>query len=120
MNKTITLITGAIITIALAVFLVLGKIDLTTFGTLTTAILGVVYGFHVKLENIELTEQHKTEERFLIKKASKATSEVCRLEAENSKMHFKVLDLERKNMIVEDNILETKKIKPKSVKKPKV
>lgn len=54
MNKTITLITGGLVTITLSIFLILGKIDLTTFGTLTSAILGVVYGFYQKVENKEL------------------------------------------------------------------
>lgn len=54
MSKTITLITGGLVTITLSIFLILGKIDLTTFGTLTSAILGVVYGFYQKVENKEL------------------------------------------------------------------
>lgn len=60
MNKTITLIIGGIITITLSIFLILGKIDLTTFGTLTTAILGVIYGWYQKIENIELLETNMT------------------------------------------------------------
>ena len=56
MNKTITIITGGIVTIILSVFLILGKIDLQTFGTLTTAILGVVYGFYQKIEKEELNQ----------------------------------------------------------------
>ena len=56
MNKTVTLITGGIVTVTLSIFLILGKIDLTTFGTLTSAILGVIYGFYQKIENKELIE----------------------------------------------------------------
>jgi hypothetical protein len=56
MSKTITLITGALVTISLSTFLILGKIDLATFGTFTTAILGVLYGFYQKVENKELNE----------------------------------------------------------------
>ena len=60
MNKTITLITGALVIIILSVFLILGKIDLATFGSFTTAILGVVYGFYQKVENKELLETNTT------------------------------------------------------------
>ena len=60
MNKTITLIIGGIITITLSIFLILGEIDLYTFGTLATAILGVVYGFYQKVENKELIETNLT------------------------------------------------------------
>ena len=56
MNKTITIITGGIVTIALSIFLILGKIDLATFSTSATAILGVIYGFYTKVENKELKE----------------------------------------------------------------
>lgn len=56
MNKAITLVIGGLVIIVLTVFSVLAKIDLSTFGTLTTAILGVVYGFYKKVENGELMD----------------------------------------------------------------
>lgn len=63
MSKTITLVTGSIVTIGLAVLLVLGKVDLQTFGMLAAAVLGVVYGFYEKVENADLKENVDTLER---------------------------------------------------------
>lgn len=64
MNKTFTLITGAIVIILFATLLGFGQIDLLTFGTSVTAVLGVVYGFYQKVENVELNLKIEDEIEF--------------------------------------------------------
>ena len=106
MNKTITIITGGIVTITLSVFLILGKIDLQTFGTLTTAILGVVYGFYQKIEKEELN-QH------LI--GSKNTVKLLEVNNKELKTDFNIVNT-RLNELLDNIELSKQNIKKSKIK----
>lgn len=126
MNKIITLITGAIVTITLSIFLILGKIDLTTFGTLTTAILGVIYGWYQKIENIELLETNIT----LEDNQSSYKYTIEKLTEGNKKLSTTISSL-RRDLQISDEKLNLKEVlvnspevvksfKKTSTRKPKV
>lgn len=126
MNKIITLITGAIVTITLSVFLILNKIDLTTFGTLTTAILGVIYGWYQKIENIELLETNMT----LEDNQSSYKYTIEKLTEDNKQLSTTISSL-RRDLQISDEKLNLKEVlvnspevvksfKKTSTRKPKV
>lgn len=60
MNKQITLIAGIVVLIGLGALAAFNKIDLETFGSISVAVLGAIWGFYNKFENKELKTENET------------------------------------------------------------
>lgn len=127
--KNFIFYTGLVTISVTTIFLILQKLDISTFGLINTAVLSVLFGWYKKLNYTQISNENKQLENeiiFLEQKVNKLDFENLELKKieKDLKNHLKAYELTVDNLrngFISEKIqnTETPVEKPKRVRKPK-